>query len=301
MGSRYLTDLAQVCRDAGLKVVEYSGWQTRARGSGGYDSGRPTHVMVHHTASPPSWSGQKDADYCALGDEDAPLSNLCLDQSGCVWVLAAGATNTNGKGSDWWGGGVPTDSMNSYAIGIEANGGYGSAWPQVQQDAYVKLVKKLCSQYGIPNNNVRGHFEWAPTRKVDPAGPSKWASGSASWDMNGFRRDCVGAPEPGPTPEPEPTEEEDVIWRVAKLDPSAAYYIGDGTTSYFVNNDGGDIDMDEALCRMAPGAVNVIRVTWDKADDSNSGPRMVTNWGQIKSYMQQKQLKKYVGNNKRFG
>lgn len=191
MGSRYLTDLADVCRSVGLTVKEYSNWKTRARGSGGYDSGRPTHVMVHHTASPPSWSGQKDADYCAVGDEDAPLSNLYLDQAGVVWVLAAGATNTNGKGRDVWGGGVPDDSMNSYAIGIEANGGYGYAWPQVQQDAYVKLVSKLCGHYGISNNCVRGHFEWAPDRKVDPSGPSKWASGSASWDMDGFRRDTL--------------------------------------------------------------------------------------------------------------
>lgn len=190
MGSKYLTDLADVLRAAGLEVKEYSNWQTRARGSGGYESGRPTHVMVHHTASPPSWSGQRDADYCAVQDEDAPLSNLCLDRDGVVWILAAGATNTNGKGQDTWGGGVPTDSMNSYAIGIEANGGYGESWPAAQTNAYVLLCQTLCRHYGIPNNNIRGHFEWAPTRKVDPAGPSPWASGSASWNMGAFRNEC---------------------------------------------------------------------------------------------------------------
>jgi hypothetical protein len=189
MGSKYLTDLATVCRNAGLPVREYGGWQTRARGSGGYDSGRPTHVMAHHTASPTSWSGQKDADYCAVGDEDAPLSNLYLDRDGVVWVLAAGATNTNGSGHDYWGGGVPDNSMNSYAIGIEANGGYGSAWPQVQQEAYVTLCATLCDHYNIPTKHVRGHFEWAPDRKVDPSGPSNWSSGSASWNMDQFRAD----------------------------------------------------------------------------------------------------------------
>ena len=62
-------------------------------------------VMVHHTASGSSWDGQKHADYIAEGDEDAPLSNLYIDRSGLVWVIAAGATNCNGKGHDWWGGG----------------------------------------------------------------------------------------------------------------------------------------------------------------------------------------------------
>jgi N-acetylmuramoyl-L-alanine amidase len=207
MGSRYLTDLATVVRGAGLPCTEYSGWQTRARGSGGYESGRPTHIMVHHTASSSSQNGKPDADYIAVGSGDAPLSNLYIDRQGKVWVIAAGATNTNGKGHDYWGGGVPDDSMNSYAIGIEAgNNGVGEAWPTVQQDAYVKLVKALMTNYGIPLGHVRAHFEWAPDRKIDPAGSSRYANGGASWNMDKFRTDCynaAGGSVPEPTPEPE--------------------------------------------------------------------------------------------------
>lgn len=189
MGDRYLTDLADVLRGAGLDVVELDGWQFRSRGSGGYDSGRPTHVMVHHTASPPSASGASDANYCAYYDEDAPLSNLCLDRDGCWWILAGGATNTNGKGGPL--DGVPADSMNTHSIGVEANGGYGYSWPDVQQDSYVRGVATLCQRYGI--RYVRGHVEWAPTRKVDPAGQSRWASGAATWNLNAFRNDVTAA------------------------------------------------------------------------------------------------------------
>jgi hypothetical protein len=192
MGGRFLTDLADVCKSAGLAVVEQPGWQTRARGSGGFDTGRPTHVMVHHTASPRSWDGKRDADYITYDDSDAPLANLYLDRSGMVWVLAAGATNTNGKGHDYWGGGVPDNSMNSYAIGIEAgNEGTGEQWPNAQQDAYLRLSNALCLRYAISVEHVRGHFEWAPDRKIDPAGNSRYASGGASWDMNRFRADCA--------------------------------------------------------------------------------------------------------------
>ena len=185
MGGRYLTDLADVLRRAALEVIELDGWKSRARGSGGYDPGRPTHVMVHHTASSPSSSGEGDAWYCATGDEDAPLSNLCLDRDGIWWVLAAGATNTNGKGGPL--DGVPADAMNTYAIGVEANGGYGSAWPDVQTSSYQLGVAALMDHYDV--GYCRAHAEWAPDRKIDPAGPSPWAAGGDTWDMDAFRRD----------------------------------------------------------------------------------------------------------------
>jgi len=208
MGDRWLTNLSDVLHDAGLFVVELDGWQYRSRSSGGYDTGRPDTVMVHHTASPPSASGENDAWYCAEGDEDAPLSNLCLDRDGVWWVLAAGATNTNGKGGPL--GGVPQDSMNTHAIGIEANGGYGYEWPAVQTDSYLRGVRVLQQVYGC--TNVFAHFEWAPDRKVDPAGPSPWSPDNSSWDMDRFRADVHGLPDEG---DDMPLSDEDVQ-RIAK-------------------------------------------------------------------------------------
>jgi hypothetical protein len=185
MGSRYLVDLADVVRRWGLDVVEVDGWQTRARGSGGYDAGRPTHVMVHHTASGPSSDGWPDVNYIAFGSPDAPLSNLYLNRSGTVWVIAAGATNTNGSGGPL--DNVPADAMNAHAVGIEAgNDGVGEVWPSAMCDAYVELVAALRSGYGL--DHVRAHWEWAPGRKVDPAGPSRW-TGAGSWPMDPFRED----------------------------------------------------------------------------------------------------------------
>ena len=74
MTGRYLTDLAAVLRAYGLTVEEEPGWQERARSSGGYASGRPTHVMVHHTAS--STTPANDIAYIARNADAAPLSNL---------------------------------------------------------------------------------------------------------------------------------------------------------------------------------------------------------------------------------
>lgn len=232
MGSRYLTDLADVCRRTGYPVIEEGGWQTRARGSGGYDSGRPNHIMVHHTASGPSSDGWPDVNYCTYGDEDAPLCNLYLARDGTIWVCAGGATNTNGSGHDPCGV-TADDSMNSSAIGIEAgNDGVGERWPDVMLDSYARLCAELCDAYGIPNGRIHAHFEWAPTRKTDPAGPDRYASGAASWDMAGFRSDCAGAPEPAPEPDPgpEPPEEDDVKFYVVAHPTDGKWYLTDMAT-----------------------------------------------------------------------
>ena len=186
MGSRYLHDLADVMRSTGYRVILVDGWEHRARGSGGYNDGKPDHVMLHHTGSPPSSDGWPDANYCTFGDEDAPLCNLYLSRTAEIYICAAGATNTNGTGDCPH---LSPDTMNSSAIGIEANGGYGHPWPDIQQDAYLTLVTALCDAYNIPHDHVESHAEYAPSRKVDPAGESRWAHGSATWDEHAFRAD----------------------------------------------------------------------------------------------------------------
>jgi len=226
MGGRYLTDLAQVCRDAGLWVNEVDGWQSRARSSGGYSDGRPTHVMVHHTASGPSSNGWPDVNYMCYGSENKPVANLYLDRYGVVYVMAAGATNTNGKGGPI--DNVPVDSMNSYAIGIEAgNDGIGEPWPHQQQAAYVLLVNALRFAYGIPTGHVRSHWEYAPDRKVDPAGPSQWSkpSGGGSgnmWNMDAFRASVAGDTSGGGPVPPHKERKMDVAVAIQAADGDSA-------------------------------------------------------------------------------
>jgi hypothetical protein len=213
----YLTSLADWLRAAGCNVTEYSGWQTRARSSGGYASGRPWGVMWHHTAS--QTSPQNDASYMCNGSSDRPIANLLIARDGSVWVLAAGCTNTNGKGNGWkWSRGtVPADSMNSYAIGMEiANSGVGEAYPQVQIDAAFAASVAIVKALGLDAGDVCQHYNYAPGRKIDPAratavqGPWKPGSctSSGTWELNDLvaehRRRCGAAPAPGPTP-PGPT------------------------------------------------------------------------------------------------
>lgn len=243
MAQRHLTDLADVCRAAGLVVHEVGAWQTRGRSGGsGYEPGRPTHVMVHHTATGPTTDPYRDVDYI-LGSVIAPIANLYLSRDGSVWVLAGGPTNTNGKGDDKWGGGTPSNDMNRHAIGIEgANSGVGEPWPIVQQRAYVTLCAKLCDHYDIPINNVRAHFEWT-SRKIDPAGSSRYADGGNKWDMDKFRGDVfLKLVTTKPPPEPEPGEDMALIAYVAKPPPTMPgnppwMVVIDGAVRYMTNFD----------------------------------------------------------------
>lgn len=240
MTGLYLTDMANWLRGDGLEVIEQNGWQTRARGSGGYTGGKPWCVMWHHTASNPSSDGQNDVNYI-ISAQDAPLANLYINRAGVVWVIAAGATNTNGKGGPWptSHGTVAVDSMNTAAVGIEvANNGVGERWPQVQVDAFFKVSNCINRNCGNLPTDIATHAEWAPSRKIDPAqgqvveGPwvPRDTNSSGTWNGNDVRDECQrrAAPAPIPTPPtPTPTPGSDeMAWTRIVADQGNAAFLG---------------------------------------------------------------------------
>lgn len=256
MAGRYLTDMADVLRAAGLTVIECSGWQTNARSTGGYASGRPTCIMWHHTAS--KATPLNDVTYMVRNSGDRPIANLYLARDGSVWVMAAGATNTNGRGGPlaFSKGTVQRDVMNLHAIGIEAaNDGAGEPWPQVQVDSFFKISIALARAYDLAVTDLASHNLWAPTRKVDPAkaavvqGP--WKPGVAnsygSWLTSSIQAEVVRRavpPEPPPPPPPvfepgppaAPPTKDDTSMVVA-LDSNGTAWVGDGMTRFAIDNE----------------------------------------------------------------
>lgn len=220
MGAIWLLSMPQVLRDAGLTVDVYPGWQTRSRSSGGYDA---IHgIQVHHTAS--NTKPENDMGYMWNNAPARPIGAIYLARDGRVTVGAAGATNTSGRGGPL--GPIPLDQANKYVISIEAaNLGNGEVWPEVQQAAYLKLVNALVLAYGLDFTvpGVHAHHEWT-TRKVDPAGPSRWAFGANKWDMNGFRFDAKSITKPIPLPPPEQSifEEEEIMVALIIVPPPEA-------------------------------------------------------------------------------
>lgn len=190
MGAVWLWDLPNVLSAAGLNVATYPGWEARARSTGGYD--KLLAVQVHHTAS--NTSPGNDMSYIWDGSPDRPIGAIYLARDGRLTVGAAGATNTSGKGGPLAtsGGTIPLDAANRYVVSIEAaNNGVGETWSATQLDAYRRAVAAIVHAYAlVPAEDIHAHFEWT-SRKIDPAGPSPYASGSASWNMDEFRNDVI--------------------------------------------------------------------------------------------------------------
>ena len=191
-----LTWLAQVLRDAGLKVSECDGWQSRGRA----EMGKVLGVLCHYTGG--SRQGNMPTlDILIKGRTGAdalpgPLSQLGLGRDGTYYIIAAGKCNHAGPGT--WKG---VTSGNTNFIGIEAEntgGANDSPWPDVQMDAYRRGVAAILQYIKQPDVTwCVGHKEYAPTRKVDP-----------NFDMNVFRASVKAIMEgAGPAAAAQPTEQ----------------------------------------------------------------------------------------------
>lgn len=215
MGDLWVPDAADWLIDAGLVCHIYPGALTRSRSSGGFDD--ILGIGGHHDASAIGRSGASAARAHFELHQFAPVGNFALDRGGEWWFGAAGASNTQGKGGPYPTSRAitPLDAANRYWLAVEAaNNGVGEPWPEDQQRSYVlglaALARGLAEQgaYDARRRRYRtiwldpatdvgiAHFEWAPTRKIDPAGPSRWdnpADRYRRWQMDAFRADVTAA------------------------------------------------------------------------------------------------------------
>lgn len=155
--------LERAVKRAGVKYKKVSGWGSRGHGSMGTIRG----IVAHHTAGPKS-GNTPSLNVVAYGRPglSGPLAQIFLARDGTVYLVAAGVS--------WHAGRVNNSNYsNSHAIGIEAeNTGLSndSPWPAHQVDAYAKLCKALCDEFGLSTSRVRGHKEVCSPRgrKIDP-------------------------------------------------------------------------------------------------------------------------------------
>ena len=162
--------------------------------------------MWHHTAS--KTDPANDARYMCHVSAVKPVANLLVARDGVVWLLAAGCTNTNGKGQaqSFSRGTVAASTMNSYAVGIElANTGVGETFPVAQLNSAFVASNAINRRAGNRPTDVCTHQLYAPDRKVDPAGPcaGSWqphtCTASGSWNCADVKAECAaraGAPPP---------------------------------------------------------------------------------------------------------
>lgn len=155
-------------RHWGLKVEAKDGWRQRGRPYNFY----PKAIIAHHTASGASSGNFASESIVTFGRSDlpGPLCQFLLGRDGTVKLIAVGYANHAGYGGPL--AGIPENMGNTYAYGIEAeNNGLGEPWSKECLNAYYRLCAALLAWMGISDvSKVIGHKEWAPGRKIDPAG-----------------------------------------------------------------------------------------------------------------------------------
>ena len=173
--------LGDVLRDAGLTVVETSGWQERSADSG--EPPRPVGVLEHHTAT---WASEDDpapsVQLCVDGrpDLDGPLCHGLIGFDGTVHLISAGRANHAGEAK--MSGPNPSGDGNVLYVGFEWDyQGVEQAPSTEQYDAAVRATEAVLNHLDRPADAARGHLETSVTGKIDPG----------NVDLDGFRADIA--------------------------------------------------------------------------------------------------------------
>ena len=139
-------------------------------------SSRVQYIVVHYTAAPLARSlallttHQVSAHYL-ITDEPEPRILQLVDESQSAWHAGQ---------SSWYG----RTWLNANAIGIEiVNAGYLSRkgtemlwapYQEAQIDRSIALIRDIARRHDIAPENIVGHSDVAPQRKVDPGPLFPW-------------------------------------------------------------------------------------------------------------------------------
>ena len=267
--------LADVLRGAGLEVVETAGWQTRGRDF----AANPLGIMAHHTASPTASTLQTNLNVVTNGNSVAPgpIAQAMLWRDGVWYIIAAGRANHAGKGSLPWLPGV--DTGNQHLLSVEAvNNGVGETWAPAMVVSYEIGTAAILRRLGLGADRATTHAEYAPSRKIDPAGPTggriATLPGRQTWDPNAWRA-AVGrwlvpppvevVPDPPAPPIP---EDDDMPPIITNAEPHPVY--GAPGTARFVLMESGRLRHITTLAELSARG-NKPGIPWTNAELAAAG------------------------------
>ncbi|MEM6759959.1 MAG: N-acetylmuramoyl-L-alanine amidase [Pseudomonadota bacterium] len=128
---------------------------------------RPTHVVLHYTAM-----RSADAAIQRLCDPASQVSaHYVICRSGAVTQLVGEGLRAWHAGAGAWAG---LKDINSRSIGIELDNDGTSAFPDPQMRSLETLLYAILAGWDIPPENVIGHSDMAPGRKIDPGPHFDW-------------------------------------------------------------------------------------------------------------------------------
>lgn len=154
------------------------------------DGAVPELIVIHYTAMPSCGAARK-----RLCLPEAEVSaHWLIGQDGRTEQLVPEEMRAWHAGLGSWRG---QGDVNSRSIGIELDNLGDRPFPEPQMTALERLLPQIMARWQIPPENVLGHSDFAPDRKIDPGPRFDWQrlarQGLAIWPE----------PQAGPAPDPE--------------------------------------------------------------------------------------------------
>ena len=128
---------------------------------------RPSLIVLHYTAM-----AGAEAALRRLTDPEAEVSaHYLIDYDGTVLSLVEEDKRAWHAGAGGWG---DITDVNSHSIGIELQNTGTEPFGEPQMASLETLLNAIMARWGIAAENVIGHDECAPGRKVDPGERFDW-------------------------------------------------------------------------------------------------------------------------------
>lgn len=127
-------------------------------------------VVIHATTQD---SVEESLETLRTANSGGPVSaHYLVGRDGALYQLVAEDLRAWHAGPGAWG---TISDVNSASIGIELDNNGTDPYPSGQIDSLLKLLADICKRNGIPREQVIGHSDMAPTRKIDPGAQFPWA------------------------------------------------------------------------------------------------------------------------------
>ncbi len=144
-----------------------AGIPTLWHASPNFNDRKPNFVVIHHTGS-----DSADRALRTLVDPLREVSaHYLIARDGTIFQLVDERARAWHVGESKWG---PNADINSSSLGIELDNNGDEPFPEAQISALLRLLTDIEERYHIPRENVLGHADVAPKRKIDPSRYFPW-------------------------------------------------------------------------------------------------------------------------------
>lgn len=131
------------------------------------DGARPEMIVLHYTAMPTA-----QAALARLSDPAFEVSaHYLIGRCGQIWQMVDEEKRAWHAGAGAWGG---LGDVNSRSIGIELSNSGAEPFSELLMASLEALLADLMARWGIPAQNIIGHSDMAPGRKIDPGARFDW-------------------------------------------------------------------------------------------------------------------------------